>query len=85
MWLAYRPHNIHQVSHLLDANIITCKMVFTLKYNLIVSITYDKVLVVPHGFTQAYDINYIETFPLIVQLNSIHILLSDVGYFRRGI
>ena len=46
-----------------DANIVTCKWVFTVKYHLDGTIAHHKAYLVARGFTQAYSINYIETFP----------------------
>ena len=59
-----------------DANIVTCKWVFTIKYNPDGTISRHKARLVARGFTQAYDIDYTETFSPVVRLNSIRVLLS---------
>ena len=59
-----------------DANIITCKRVFTIKYHPDGTIARHKARLVARGFTQAYGIDYTETFSPVVRLNSVRVLLS---------
>ena len=59
-----------------DANIVTCKWVFTIKYHPDGTIARHKARLVARGFTQAYDIDYTETFLPVVRLNSVRVLLS---------
>ena len=64
------------VPHSVDANIVTCKWVFVVKYHSNGTIARHKACLVACGFTQAYDIDYTETFSPIVRLNSVRVLLS---------
>ena len=66
------------VPRLADANIVTCKWVFTIKYHLNGTIACRKARLVARGFTQAYGIDYTKTFFLVVYLNSVCVLLSLV-------
>ena len=59
-----------------DANIVTCKGVFTIKYHPDGTIAHHKARLVARGFTQAYGIDYTETFSPVVRLNSVRVLLS---------
>ena len=61
-----------------DANIVTCKWVFTLKYHPDGTVAHHKARLVARGLTQAHGIDYIETFSPIVRMNSIRIFLSLV-------
>ena len=63
-------------SHPADANIVTWKWVFTIKYHLDGTTARHKARMVARGFTQAYGIDYTETFSPIVHLNSVRMLLS---------
>ena len=58
------------------ANIVMCKWVFTVKYHPDGTIAHHKARLVARGFTQAYDIDYTETFSLVICLSSIRVLLS---------
>ena len=64
------------VPRLADANTIMFKWVFTLKYHLDSTIARHKAHLVARGFTQVYDIDYIETFSYVVRLPSVRVLLS---------
>ena len=66
------------VPRLADANIVMCKWVITLKCHLDGTIAPHKARLVARGFTQAYDIDYTETFSLVFPLPSVHVLLSLV-------
>ena len=61
-----------------DANIVTCKWVFTIKYHPDGTIARHKARLVARGFTQAYVIDYTKTFSLVVRLNFVCVLLSLV-------
>lgn len=50
--------------------------VFTIKQNLDGTIERNKERLVAKGFTQAYGVDYHETFALIVELNNKRVLLS---------
>ena len=64
------------VPHPVDANIVTCKWVFTVKYHHDGTIARHEGHLVAGGFTQAYGIDYTETFSLVICINSVHVLLS---------
>ena len=59
-----------------DVDIVTCKWVFTIKYHPDGTIARHKARLVARGFTQAYGIDYTETFLPVVRLNSVRVLLS---------
>ena len=59
-----------------DANIVTCKWVFTIKYHPDGTIARHKARLVACGFTQVYGIDYTKTFSPVVRLNSVRVLLS---------
>ena len=65
--LVPRPSNI---------NVVSCKWVYSLKYNPDGSIARYKARLVARGFSQAYGIDYTETFSPVPRLSSIHILFS---------
>ena len=52
------------------------KWVFTIKFNADGSVNWYKARLVAKGFTQAYGIDYKETFAPIAKLNIIRVLLS---------
>ena len=66
------------VSRPTNANIMTCKWAFTLKYYPDGTVAHHKAQLVGRGFTQAHGIDYIKTFSLVIRMNSIHVLLSLV-------
>lgn len=55
---------------------VGCKWVFTVKYKAADSVERYKVTLVAKGFTQTYDIDYMETFAPVAKLNTIRVLLS---------
>ena len=57
-------------------NIVTCRWIFTLKYNPDGTINRHKAQLVARGFSQTYGVDYKETFSPVVRLNSVRILLS---------
>ena len=59
-----------------DTNIVTCRWIFTVKYNPDGTINRYKARLVARGFTQTYGIDYKETFSPVVRLNSIRVILS---------
>ena len=61
-----------------DTNVVTCRWIFTLKYNPDGTVNRHKARLVARGFTQTYGIDYKETFSPVVRLNSIQVLLSLV-------
>src|SRR5260221_185174 len=58
------------------SNIVGCHWVFTLKHGPDGSVKHYKVQIVVKGFSQAYQINYDETFTPVIKWDSIHILLT---------
>ena len=59
-----------------DANVVSCKWVYSLKYNPDGSIARYKARLVARGFSQAYGLDYHETFLLVGRLSSIRVLFS---------
>ena len=59
-----------------DANVVACKWVYSLKYNPDGSIARYKACLVPRGFSQAYGLDYHETFLPVARLSSIRVLFS---------
>ena len=57
-------------------NIVGCCWVFALKCGPDGSVKHYKVWIVAKGFSQAYQIDYDETFAPVVKWDSIHILLT---------
>ena len=57
-------------------NIVTCRWIFTLKYNPDGTINRHKARLVARGFSQTYGVDYKETFSPVVRLNSVRILFS---------
>ena len=60
----------------LDANVVSCKWVYSLKYNPDGSIARYKARLVARGFSQAYGLDYHETFSPVARLSSIRVLFS---------
>ena len=61
-----------------DVNVISCKWVYSLKYNPDGSIACHKARLVALGFSQAYGLDYTETFSPVAHLSSIRVLFSIV-------
>ena len=59
-----------------DVNVVSCKWVYSLKYNLDGPIARYKARLVARGFSQAYGLDYTETFSPVARLNSIRVLFS---------
>ena len=55
---------------------VRCKWVFTIKYRLDETLKRYKVRLMAKGFTQTYDINYMETFAPMAKLNTVKVLFS---------
>ena len=60
----------------IDANVVSCKWVYSLKYNPDGSIARYKARLVARGFSQAYGLDYHETFSPVACLSSIRVLFS---------
>ena len=60
----------------LDVNVVSCKWVYSLKYNPDGSIARHKARLVARGFSQAYGLDYTETFSPVARLSSICVLFS---------
>ena len=59
-----------------DKRTMGCKQVFMIRYQANESIDRYKARLVAKGLTQIYGIDYQETFALVVNVNSIQLLLS---------
>ena len=59
-----------------DANVVSCKWVYSLKYNPDGSVARYKARLVARGFSQAYGLDYHETFSPVARLSSIRVLFS---------
>lgn len=55
---------------------VWCKRVFSIKYHADRSIKRYKVCLVAKGYTQAYRVDYLETFSLVAKIDTIRVLLS---------
>jgi len=55
--------------------IVSCRLVYTLKYRSDGSVDRYKARLVAKGYTHTYDVDYFETSP-VAHLNSIRILFS---------
>ena len=60
----------------IDANVVSCKWVYSLEYNPDGSIARYKARLVARGFSQAYGLDYHETFSPVAHLSSIGVLFS---------
>ena len=63
-----------------DANVVSCKWVYSLKYNPDGSVARYKARLVARGFSQAYGLDYHETFSPVARLSSIRVLFSIALY-----
>ena len=57
-------------------NMVGCRWVYAIKTNLDGSISRYKARLVAKGYSQAYGIDYGETFSLVARMTSIHLSLS---------
>ena len=53
-----------------------CKWVYTIKYRINERLEKYKARLVAKEFTQTYSVDYLETFALVVKMNTVKILLS---------
>ena len=60
----------------IDANVVSCKWVYSLKYNPDGSIARYKARLVARGFSQAYGLDYHETFLPVARLSCIWVFFS---------
>ena len=59
-----------------DANVVSCKWVYSLKYNPDGTIARYKARLVARNFTQAYGLDYTKTFSLVARLDNMHFILE---------
>ena len=54
--------------------LISCRWVFSVKHRLDGTVDEYKARLVSRGFTQNFDVDYLETFSPVARLNSVHVL-----------
>ena len=59
-----------------EKKLVGCRWIFTLKYNTDGTLDRHKARLVARGYTQAYGIDYQETFAHVAKLNTIRIMIS---------
>ncbi|CAA7404778.1 unnamed protein product [Spirodela intermedia] len=59
-----------------NKRIVGCRWVYTVKYNSDGSLERYKAKLVAKGYTQPYDIDYVETFALLAKLDTVKILIA---------
>ena len=59
----------------IEKKVVSCKWIFTVKYNSDGSVSRFKAQMVARGFTQSYGIDYQEMFAHIAKLNTVRVLL----------
>ncbi|GAA0163394.1 transmembrane signal receptor [Lithospermum erythrorhizon] len=72
----------------LDQNVINCKWIYDVKKNTDGSFQKCKACLVATGITQKYDIDYFETFSLVVKSTTIRVVLTmapSLGWIVRQV
>ena len=64
------------VPRLSDANVVSCKWVYSLKYNPDDTIARYKARLVARNFTQAYGLDYTKTFSPVARLDNMHFIIE---------
>ena len=62
-----------------------CKWVYTVKYRANESLERYKVRLVAKGYTQTYVVDYLETFALVVKMNTIRVFLSLIANYNQDL
>ena len=64
-----------------DKHPMGCKWVYTIKQTLEGKMERYKAWLVAKGYTQTYEVDYVETFAPVVKMNSVQILTSCAANF----
>ena len=64
-----------------DKKAVSCRWIFTAKYQSNGTLDLYKVWLVAKGYTQTYEIDYEETFALLTKMNTIRIILFLATHF----
>lgn len=63
-----------------DKEVVGCRWVFVIKYHPYGTIERLKARLVVKGFTQTYEVDYLETFSPVARLNSVRVVISLVVF-----